>query len=124
MHTLSLFPSLFDFALLAPFFLRLSLAYIIGRQVWNEKPFNSAEGARALNAWQLTELLAAFFIAIGMFTQAGVILAAVLTTKRWRDAKKRGTLSQSDILLFVATLAMSASLLFLGAGFLAFDLPL
>lgn len=61
-------------------------------------------------------LIAGMLVFVGLFTQPAALVLAVISLARVRD--------KDDRLLYLLLFAMALSLLFSGAGFFAFDLPL
>lgn len=134
---LSLFPSLFDYSLLAITVLRVSLglifvwfAYvkIFREQIDRIAFFEKINLRPAIFFYSLVtglELIAGVLLVIGLYAQAAALVAGVLMTiatlLKWRksDALPRNTIEFYFLLAIV-----SFSLLFLGPGVLAFDLPL
>jgi uncharacterized membrane protein YphA (DoxX/SURF4 family) len=134
MYTLpSILPSLYDWSFWVPFFFRLFLAY----QLYTEarrlmrgefpeiiRPNTTAPspGARKTLAWMMITLSALFFFGvvtqlIGVFTAMMYLVRAVqLSTSASSDYKTKELLYASALISF--------SLLFLGPGPYAVDLPL
>lgn len=118
MLMLSLFPDLFSFSLAAPFIIRIFLGVyflIYGitavRNAFRESPVKKSP----LFAGSAVAILSAGIL-VGFLTQgAAAILALFSVWNAWRTQNKT-----THLLLF----AMALSLLFSGAGFFAFDLPL
>jgi len=122
---LSLFPDLLTFGLLAPFIIRLTLGlfYI----VWGNKHLRIVWGKGGRNMDHLVwwtsrfSVLAAFLAGIsvfaGLYMQVGaLVLAALSLFFAYNEPSTR--------VQFLLLAAMAFSLLFSGAGFFAFDLPL
>lgn len=131
MHTLSIFPVLFDFQMIAALVLRLVLGYAIIILVWKEKAgatHFSLESLHGFTKLQICEMIVALFVIVGLFTQVAAMLALVVIVMRWNGHKRSdapGTpVTTHETLLYIVLTAIALSLLVLGAGFLAFDLPL
>lgn len=132
---LSIFPELFTYSLFAPLILRLALScYLIlsgvrnikeNRDSWNSLWYSIKIGNVTLGpVLAKFQIVVGIFLFVGLYTQIAAILAIVLAvTECWKRHKWNGPkLHESWPTIFVITI--SVSLLFLGAGFLAFDLPL
>ncbi len=133
---LSIFPELLVYFLFAPFILRLGLGFIFVRfgglalssdkhrlmEVFGNAHLNPPIFfATILGA---IELLAGLSLILGLYTQIGALVAGaisliLLISKFW--GKPFGT---EGALFDFILLSISLSLMFSGAGFLAFDLPL
>ncbi|HEY4476599.1 MAG TPA: hypothetical protein VJB69_01250 [Candidatus Paceibacterota bacterium] len=106
---LSIWPNLFDFWLVAPLLLRLGLGVSLFSLYY--------QGRRSVRGG--LGLLTGALIIIGLFTQpAALITSLLLVEEIWhkRQSYNRATL--------IPLLAIALSLLFLGPGLYAFDLPL
>ena len=121
---LSLLPDLLDFASIAPIFLRLALGgTFLGyglRELFKPKYLPSSY-ARIVGTWD--SLIGALLI-IGLFTQVAALLAGLelIGYLIIRLANKTKMSIPIDYLLVM--LAIALSLILLGPGLLAFDLPL
>ena len=116
---LSIFPDLLTYGLLAPFIIRVALALYALAFAWKitakavrQKNFSFWVLARAVPAW-----IGGFLILFGVATQIGAIILVLWTLAELKIGREDRTVS-----LFA--LAMALSLLFSGAGFLAFDMSL
>ena len=136
MNTLSMFPDLLTFWLISPFLLRITAGFIFiyfgYTKIWKEKErrvsfFNKIGfGAGTVFFWvvSLVELIGGILLVLGLFTQVTaltlffIILGATYTKMRQPD------LFDNSLEFFILLLAVLLSLLFLGAGFWAMDLPL
>lgn len=132
---LSLFPSLLDYSLLAPFIIRLvagliflDLGYLKLRRErtrWTDL-FNTFLGFGGIFVAIIAaiETVGGLLLIIGLFTQAAALVLAILTFLNlyleWRDP----AFVRRSFVFYLMLFAMTLSLLFSGAGFLAFDLPL
>ena len=123
-HILSLFPSLFSYAALAPFFLRLALGFLFVRMAYRRTRREGGLQQEIITsiAWPMAfvEAVIGILLLIGLFTQAAALAALLFVIgSLWfyrRDQERR-------VILLLA-LAIALSILFLGAGALAFDLPI
>ncbi len=133
---LSIFPELLVYSLFAPFILRLGLGFVFIRfgglalSSDRHRLTDSFESAH-LNfpgffaaILGIIELLVGLSLILGLYTQIGALVAGaisliLLISKLW--GKPFGT---EGALFDFVLLSISLSLMFSGAGFLAFDLPL
>lgn len=133
---LSIFPEMLVYSLFAPFILRLGLGFIFVRfgglalssdkyrlmEVFRNAHLNPPVFfATILGA---IELLVGLSLILGLYTQIGALIAGIISlilliSKLW--GKPFGT---EGALFDFMLLSISLSLMFSGAGFLAFDLPL
>ncbi|TAL48798.1 DoxX family protein [Patescibacteria group bacterium] len=130
------FPNLLAYGLLAPLILRLVLGLIFlnlgylklrgERERW-QKGF---EVLRLRPARELVKLLAIIEIVggaaliAGFYTQIAALVFAVITALELFIEYREETLLKRDFVFYFLVFAISLSLLFSGAGFFAFDLPL
>ncbi|KND46699.1 MAG: hypothetical protein AB201_02555 [Parcubacteria bacterium C7867-006] len=118
MHTLSLFPSLFTFELLAPTILRLAVALFLINSGWNIYKNSS-------NKW--LGLLYSIFgtmVLVGLFTQAVAVLSIITIKIDWWMKRKVSPVSKEQMIIYVFAGVILLSLLVTGPGIIAFDLPL
>ena len=115
MHPLSLFPHLFSYPFLAYFLLRISVAWIIISVALSRF-------RKVYKGLAILEGLAGLLILVGLYTQGALIAGIIfLIAEIFLD---RATLSSNQKKLYYLTLIVAFSLLFLGPGSFAFDLPL
>lgn len=137
MQTLSLFPSLLDFQMLGIFMIRATLGFIFV-YFWYEKIFLFRKdqihfyeklGLRPAKIFSLAvaslEGITGVLLIIGLYTQAAAIVAGAIMTLavliKWRTPS---ALPKNTNDFYVILAVASLSLLFLGAGAFAIDLPL
>jgi len=132
---LSAFPSLLDYGLLAPLIIRviaglifIDLGYLKirkERERWYNL-FNTFLGIGGffVGLAAFIEFAGGILLVIGLFTQVAALVLAVITWLNlyleWRDER----FVRRSFVFYIMLFAMTLSLLFSGAGFLAFDLPL
>jgi uncharacterized membrane protein YphA (DoxX/SURF4 family) len=132
---LSLFPSLFTYGLFAPLIIRLAIGIyftFIGFRHYREEAASWATlwNNRKIGQIALSSLLAklqiviGIMLTIGLYTQAVAIAAIVFVWVEWAVKSRASRPSTAELWTNIFISAMCVSLLFLGAGFLAFDLPL
>ncbi len=130
------FPELLTYALLAPFILRLTLGYILinlgylklkaEKNRWETifQMLGFKEKALATKILAYIELLGGLALLFGFYTQIAALVFAILLGIELFIERKEETLMKRDLTFYILLFAISLSLLFSGAGFLAFDLPL
>lgn len=139
---LSAFPDLLTYGLLAPFILRLALAFYMGSiGLENLKRKNVGAGSTPSASESMVpelpwlpykkesiyggfNMIIATLITIGLFTQVAALIAFLVIVLEWRIKKEPGILWQSEHISMLLAGAIAISLLFSGAGFFAFDWPL
>lgn len=137
MQTLSLFPHLLDYQMLGIFMIRATLGlifiYFAYEKIVHERhvrtEFFEKLKLRPAKAffWVVTlaELVAGIGLTIGLYTQAAAITTGVLMTLAALIKNHRPTVLPKNTVGFYIILAIASfSLLFLGAGAFAVDLPL
>ncbi len=118
----NIFPDLLTFGLLAPFIIRLLLGAYFVIWGWNTAREKNAElGERGIAGLPkkiigAIGLIAGLCTIVGFGTQIAATVLAALSAYFGRQSNNR--------LSFILLFGMALSLLFSGAGFLAFDLPL
>jgi hypothetical protein len=126
---MSLFPALFDFSLIAVFLLRVTtgIFFLLFGLHLLRATYDMREKSLTIQgvglAYGFSKLLVGFLLTAGVYTQAAAImgaLLALLTLAQAFTTEKNVSAQQVQILLFVLCL----SLLFLGPGLFAFDIPL
>lgn len=125
---LSLFPDLLNYPIFAAVILRLIAAgfflALAVRFIRTLRNPNFPLSARVLGyGFAILELIAGCLLLVGLFTQAAALLGAVLTFISAVLGFGRGN-TVGERYLQVLLHAVCLSLLFLGAGVFAFDLPL
>lgn len=113
---LSLFPGLLFLSPFAAFLIRLALAGVFGYSAWRRFR-NTASLLKVFGAIDAL-LTVAFFL--GIYTQLAALCGAICATA-WLIRKDWNPYPRSTAAL---VLVMAISLIVLGAGPLAFDLPL
>ena len=134
----SLFPQLFDFEQLAPLILRavLGVVFIVHgfpklfKNYSQTVSFFESVGLKPGKVWVFisggVEFFGGIFLVIGLFTQVAASLVAInmavalFWVKIHKSKAKFSNGYEFDLVLLIAL----ATLLFLGAGALALDLPL
>ncbi|MSU45128.1 MAG: hypothetical protein EXS47_00630 [Candidatus Zambryskibacteria bacterium] len=117
MNTLSIFPDLLTFNLLAPALLRLACGLFLLYLGWEryKKPYK----------WSLfAYVIVGILLILGLYTQIAVIVALIILKFDFWESRKTTSISREKYILQVMVNVVLISLLFTGPGFLAFDLPL
>lgn len=113
---LSLFPQLLFLSPFAAFFIRLALAVFFGYSAYTRFP----RASTVLKVFGAIDAIIALMLLVGFYTQLAA-LVAVLCTLSWLARPDWNPYPKSTIAL---AFVMALSLLVLGAGPFAFDLPL
>lgn len=132
---LSLFPEFFTYSLIAPFILRIALGgYFISRGIRQHREdssaWNSLWGTFKIKDWSLGTIVAKIEIVIGgllfigLFTQAAALATIVFVAIEWYKKHKFDRAPFADVWSSLFVICIAIAILFLGAGFMAFDLPL
>lgn len=117
---LNLLPKLFDYLLIAPLILRLTLAIFLFLKA--KKKIGSENHSDKVFGY--VGILTSLFLAIGFYVQAVALISIALNIKDMWLENKNTTPNRSEISISALLLIISVSLMFLGAGFLAIDLHL
>jgi uncharacterized membrane protein YphA (DoxX/SURF4 family) len=120
--TLSLFPSLFSWSLLAPLLMRLALGSVF--LFWSYKKFRGASASSQEKAVAILEALCGALIFVGLWTQAAALVAIVDLLVRIVGKITQKQFLTDGVNYYAILLVLAISLLVTGAGFLAIDLPL
>jgi uncharacterized membrane protein YphA (DoxX/SURF4 family) len=133
---LSLFPNLLTYQLLAPLILRVIVGLIfidLGHlKLYKEKHqwhmfFDTIHLRPAkyfVIAFGIIELIGGLFLVTGFLTQLVALIFAVILFAECYAEMTDSKLIKRDLVFYVLLLAICLSLVFLGAGAHAFDLPL
>ncbi len=137
---LSVFPNLFDYALLAPFLLRVGMGALflmrgfnLSRQkdkngTWKEfwlRRIAEDKIPKIVTVHGIVQCIIGAMFVFGFLTQVAAIFAIVLTLIEWQhDSESNLNEDTTGKFSHVFAILISISFLFLGAGFLAIDLPL
>ncbi|MDP2705205.1 MAG: DoxX family membrane protein [Patescibacteria group bacterium] len=132
---LTLFPELLTYGLVAPFLLRISIGFVLinlgylsfkgERKQWEnvgnllripEKVFASGYG--------VFQIAGGIFFVIGLWTQAFALLFSALFLAELLVEYREESILKRELAFYLLLFVISLSLLFSGAGFFAFDIPL
>lgn len=130
------FPDLLAFGLVAPLMLRVALGVIFIDFGWNkfgkEREQKAAffttlglkPGTYYAVAFGVIEAVSGLLLVVGFYTQIAALAALCISVAAYRLKGKYPEHFQNSRCFFFLLAVISLSLLFSGAGFLAFDLPL
>lgn len=129
------FPELLAFGLLAPFIIRVCLGVVFighgyfklfkGHTEMIESFVNTGGAAKPLViAVGSIELIGGVMLFAGFLTQVAALALAVITLAVLLFRKASGNISNRDFAFAVFLFLILISLVFSGAGFFAFDIPL
>jgi uncharacterized membrane protein YphA (DoxX/SURF4 family) len=136
---LSIFPELFTYGLVAPFILRVALgSYFIVQglrrhkqdtgvweNLWSHNGMPIKIGSlKVAPVLVKIQIVLGVLLFVGLYTQVATIFALVFVGAEVFMKHKQSPLSFNEKWFAVLVGALALSLLFLGAGFLAIDLPL
>lgn len=121
---LSLFPSLLTYEQIGPLLIRLILGITLAYFGYEKIKNHGTSSGSNSKLYGAIEIFIAIFLIIGLYTQLAALLnAVILVIKLGFKARDKKFLSDG-INYYILLLTMAVSLLFTGAGFWAFDLPL
>lgn len=130
------FPELLTYSLLAPFILRLVLGYLFinlghlkltsekNRWTLSLETLKLKPAAFFVKLLALIEIVGGGMLILGLYTQIAALVLALITFGELYIEYKEESLLKRNLAFYLLIFAISISLLFSGAGFLAFDLPL
>jgi uncharacterized membrane protein YphA (DoxX/SURF4 family) len=133
---LNTFPNLLTFSQLSPFVLRVVLGIIIinlgslklGREqsAWQEllELINIHPAKFFVKFLAFVEIIGGFILLFGAYTQLVSMVFAVLFFCEAVLEYRQPNLENRDLTFYVLIFSISLSLIFLGAGAFAFDLPI
>lgn len=119
MNTLSIFPDLLTFGLIAPLLLRVIAGFIFIHLGYKKVHKNKY-------SWIIpyAEIIGGIFLILGLFTQAVALILSFFILYTMYKKIRQPNLHNNSIEFFILLLTVLLSLLFLGAGFFAIDLPI
>lgn len=129
------FPDLLAFGLVAPSILRLVVGAMfvnagvkkLRRRSWVLALFERLRltpAAYYAVAFGVLEVVSGLLLAVGLFTQVAALVAALISLFALYCKRAHPEQTPGSRGVFLLLFVISLSLLFSGAGFLAFDLPL
>jgi uncharacterized membrane protein YphA (DoxX/SURF4 family) len=136
LHILSPFPDLFIYSALGPFILRWVLGFIFinsgllkmkaekSRWITTMKIARIPNEAFAVQALGWLELIVGAMLIVGFYTQVAALVISLLTFVMLYAEYKEDSLVKRDLPFYLLTFAIALTLLIMGAGAFAIDLPL
>lgn len=118
---LSLFPSLLAFEQLAPFLLRLTLGAVLIFWAYGKIKARSDWKPTTLG---LIEAVAGLLLIVGFMTQLGALVALIILAVKLIKKLQTRSLFTNGVNYYFILFVISLSLLFMGPGAFAIDLPL
>lgn len=117
MHPLSTFPQLFFLGLVAPFLLRITVGVFIiylGKERYHKN----------VQWLSVIHVISGICLFMGLYTQISAIVGIVLIAFEFYLENTEKKVSTEKKILYIVSAIILLSLLFTGAGFMAFDRPL
>lgn len=119
---LSVFPSLLSWQQLSPLLIRMTLGGIF--IFWSYKTFFKTSPDSKQKAVGIIEGVAGILLVLGLWTQVGALTIAIdLVVRLYQKIMAKSFLTDG-VNYYLILLVLALSLLFTGAGFVAFDMPL
>lgn len=118
---LSLFPSFLTYGQLGPFLLRLTLGAIL--LYWAYGRIRRRENGKT-TAYGVVEAAVGVLLVIGLFTQLAALIALVVFLVELIKKARTKAFFTAGVNYYFILLIISLSILVLGPGAFAFDLPL
>ncbi len=119
---LSLFPVLLSYQQLSPFLIRITLGLIL--LFWAYKGLRNPNQSSNKKILSAVEGIVAIFLLLGLWTQASAGIAAIGLLVCIISKIKDRTFLTSGVNYCLILFIMALSLMFTGAGWWSFDLPL
>jgi uncharacterized membrane protein YphA (DoxX/SURF4 family) len=124
MHPVSLFPWFLTYAQVGPLLIRLVLGITLAYFGYEKIKGRGTSSGSNVWLYGAVEIFISIFLIIGLYTQlAALINAIILVIKLGFKVGDKKFLSDG-INYYVLLLTMAIAVIFMGAGFWAFDLPL
>jgi uncharacterized membrane protein YphA (DoxX/SURF4 family) len=121
---LSIFPSLLSYEQLAPFILRVVLGVTLAYFGYQKMLGKGASSGSNSKIYGGAEILVAVFLIIGLWTQLATLINAVILVIKLGFKIRDKAFLTGGVNYYLLLLTIATSLMFTGAGWLAFDLPL
>lgn len=131
------FPELLTYGLFSPFILRITLGLILVNLGYLKLTKEKARWGKvfeflhvkkheilAAQIVGLIEIVGGVMLIIGLYTQIAALVFVVLNGIEMYIEYFEETLLHRDIVFYILIFIIALSLVFTGAGFLAFDIPL
>jgi|ERR1035437_1759663 uncharacterized membrane protein YphA (DoxX/SURF4 family) len=131
------FPDLLTYSLLAPFLLRVTIGFVLANlgylKLTKEKgswetifKLLGLSGQKEIGTVivGVVEIVGGIMLVVGFYTQIAALVFVILNGIEMFIEYHEETLMKRDMVFYLLIFVIALSLLFSGAGFLAFDLPL
>jgi len=115
----SFFPPLLAFSGFAALLLRITLGVIFF--LWGRDKYKSTDGNKS---YAILEMLVGILLVIGYMTQFAAFISFLILGKRLIGKIRHKALFTNGVNYYFILFIISIALLFTGAGYIAFDLPL
>jgi uncharacterized membrane protein YphA (DoxX/SURF4 family) len=112
----SIFPPLLSYTGFAPFLLRLTLGAVLG--FWAYNTYKTDKKLAVLNG------ALGILLVLGLYTQLASLVTAILLGIRLFSKIKAKSFLTDGVNYYLILFVISICLIFTGAGYFAFDLPL
>lgn len=120
----SLFPYFLTYEQIAPLIIRIVLGITLAYFGYEKiKGRGKSSGSNSV-IYGAAEVIIALFLIIGLFTQLSALLNSVILIIKIGYKIRNKAFLTNGVNYYLLLLTMAISLIFSGAGFLAFDLPL
>lgn len=117
---LSVFPELFNYSYLAPFILRVALGLILIRMSYLSITKTSDKYQKSIDT---TQIISSVFIILGFLAQiASLVIIALIITESIKAYIQKIPIERKALKILI--IAVAVSLMLLGPGLFAIDLPL
>lgn len=130
------FPELLYYGGFAPFVLRIVLGFLFlstgylklkteeKRWATSFKALGVKRNYFAVRILGIVEIIAGALVLIGFYTQIGALVIVLISFSEVYIESREELIIKRSLVFYLMALAISLSLLFSGAGFFAFDIPL
>ncbi len=119
---LSIFPNLLSYNQLSPFLIRITIGIIM--VYWAYSSFRTGDRDVKKMPIKVAEGMAGLLLIIGLFTQVAALIVSIDLLIRIFDKIMKKSFLTNGVNYYFIMLIMTISLLFIGAGLFAIDLPL
>lgn len=121
---LSIFPSLLTYQEISPLIIRLVLGITLVYFGYQKTLGKGKSSGSNTKAYGVGEIITGAFLVIGLYTQLAALINVIILIIKIGHKINRKAFLTDGVNYYALLLAMALSLLFTGAGFLAFDLPI
>lgn len=121
---LSVFPSFFDYSVVAVAVLRIITAVIFITEGYKRFPQKNRGTTFCKKFLPIIELLGGILLLVGFLTQIAVIILSAVSLKKGYFEYKKDSDEERNVPFYLLLSAVSLSFLFLGPGMWCIDYPL